>query len=75
MRLTVMHVLDPQMIVFAGGMIAAGDDFLKRIRRHVKGVTFPVPAAKCRDPLFGTGNRCGRNRPPDARRLLESERS
>jgi glucokinase len=42
-----MHVIDPQVIAFAGGMTAAGDAFLNRIREHVKTVAFPVPAEKC----------------------------
>lgn len=41
-----MHTIDPDMVVFAGGMIAAGDTFLERIRRFVKELAFPVPAAK-----------------------------
>ncbi len=41
-----MHTIDPDMIVFAGGMIGAGTSFLKRIRRFVKELAFPVPAAK-----------------------------
>jgi glucokinase len=56
---TVMHVLDPQMIVFAGGMTAAGDDFLQRIRRHVKSVAFPIPAAKCEIRYSELGTNAG----------------
>jgi glucokinase len=41
-----MHTIDPNMVVFAGGMIAAGDEFLERIRFHVKELAFPVPAEK-----------------------------
>ncbi len=41
-----MHTIDPDMVVFGGGMIAAGEPFLERIRRHVKELAFPVPAAK-----------------------------
>ena len=41
-----MHTIDPDMVVFAGGMIAAGETFLDRIRRHVKRLAFPVPAEK-----------------------------
>jgi glucokinase len=41
-----MHCIDPEMIVFAGGMIAAGAAFLERIRWHVNRVAFPVPAAR-----------------------------
>jgi glucokinase len=44
--MNLMHVIDPDMIVFGGGMIAAGDGFLERIRRHVQELAFPVPAAR-----------------------------
>jgi glucokinase len=44
--MNMMHTIDPDMIVYGGGMIAAGEDFLDRIRRHVKKMAFPVPAAK-----------------------------
>lgn len=51
-----MHTIDPNMVVYSGGMIAAGDNFLDRIRRHVKEMAFPVPAAKTqiRYSLLGT---------------------
>lgn len=42
-----MHVIDPEMVVFGGGMVAAGEPFLERIRWHVHRIAFPVPAAKC----------------------------
>jgi glucokinase len=41
-----MHTIDPDMIVFGGGMIAAGESFLERIRHHVQQLAFPVPAEK-----------------------------
>jgi glucokinase len=41
-----MHIIDPEMVVFAGGMIAAGDGFLNRIRHHVRELAFPVLAEK-----------------------------
>jgi glucokinase len=41
-----LHMLDPDMVVFAGGMIAAGEAFLERIRNHVRQLAFPVPAEK-----------------------------
>ncbi len=41
-----MHTIDPDMVVFAGGMIAAGEPFLERIRWHVRRLAFPVPAAR-----------------------------
>jgi glucokinase len=44
--MNMMHTIDPDMVVFSGGMIAAGDGFLERIRRHVKALAFPVPAGK-----------------------------
>jgi glucokinase len=44
--INMMHTIDPDMVVFGGGMIAAGDSFLERIRRHVKRMAFPVPAEK-----------------------------
>jgi glucokinase len=34
------------MSVFGGGMIAAGETFLERIRHHVRALAFPVPAER-----------------------------
>jgi glucokinase len=44
--MNMMHTIDPDMVVFGGGMIAAGDAFLERIRHHVREMAFPVPAAR-----------------------------
>ncbi|MSQ95520.1 MAG: ROK family glucokinase [Gemmataceae bacterium] len=44
--MNMMHTIDPDMIVFGGGMIAAGAAFLERIRKFVKELAFPVPAEK-----------------------------
>lgn len=41
-----MHLIDPDMIVYAGGMTAAGEPFLNRIRHYIKELAFPVPAEK-----------------------------
>lgn len=41
-----MHTIDPDMVVFGGGMAAAGESFLNRIRNHVNKLAFPVPAEK-----------------------------
>jgi glucokinase len=41
-----LHTIDPDVVVFAGGMIAAGERFLERIRGHVRQLAFPVPAAR-----------------------------
>jgi glucokinase len=46
--MNLMHVIDPDMVVFGGGMIAAGEPFLERIRHHVRELAFPVPAEKTR---------------------------
>lgn len=44
--MNMMHTIDPDVVVFAGGMVAAGEPFLERIRHHVRELAFPVPAAK-----------------------------
>jgi glucokinase len=44
--MNVMHVIDPDMVVFGGGMTAAGEGFLERVRRHVRELAFPVPAER-----------------------------
>jgi glucokinase len=44
--MNLMHVIDPDLIVFGGGMTAAGEPFLDRIRHHIRVLAFPVPAAK-----------------------------
>jgi glucokinase len=46
--MNLMHTIDPDMVVFGGGMIAAGEEFLETIRKHVQELAFPVPAAKTR---------------------------
>ena len=42
----VMHTINPDVIVFGGGMIAAGEQLLHRIQHHVEQLAFPVPAAR-----------------------------
>ncbi len=44
--MNIMHTIDPDMVVFGGGMTAAGESFLERIRHHVRELAFPVPAAR-----------------------------
>ena len=44
--MNMMHTIDPAMVVFGGGMTAAGEPFLKRIQQFVKELAFPVPAQK-----------------------------
>jgi glucokinase len=56
---TMLHVIDPDMVVFAGGMVAAGDGFLERIRTHVRRLAFPVPAAKAQIRYAQLGSDAG----------------
>jgi glucokinase len=44
--MNMMHIVNPEMIVFGGGMIAAGESFLERIRQHIRLLAFPVPAER-----------------------------
>lgn len=41
-----MHIIDPDIVVFSGGMIAAGAPFLEQIRHYVRENALPVPAEK-----------------------------
>jgi glucokinase len=44
--MNIMHTIDPDRIVFSGGMTAAGEGFLDRIRHHIRELAFPVPAER-----------------------------
>src|SRR5262245_42953995 len=55
----VMHTIAPDAIVFGGGMIAAGEPFLERIRRHIPKVAFPVPAARTQIRFATLGSDAG----------------
>ncbi len=54
-----MHTIDPDMIVFGGGMIAAGEPFLNRIRMVVHELAFPVPAQRTKVCYAQLGNDAG----------------
>jgi glucokinase len=54
-----MHVIDPEMIVFGGGMVDAGDWFLDLIRKQVPRFAFPVPAALTRVVFAKLGGDAG----------------
>jgi glucokinase len=41
-----MHTIDPDLILFGGGMIAAGTPFLDDIRADIQRLAFPIPAAR-----------------------------
>lgn len=57
--MNMMHTIDPDMVVFGGGMIAAGDWFLQRIRRHVCDLAFPVPAERTKIVYAELGSDAG----------------
>jgi glucokinase len=57
--MNLMHIIDPDLIVFGGGMIAAGDGFLDRIRAHVRQLAFPVPAERTRIVYAQLGSDAG----------------
>jgi glucokinase len=54
-----MHTIDPDVVVFGGGMIAAGEGFLERIRRQVREVAFPVPAERTQVRFAELGSDAG----------------
>jgi glucokinase len=54
-----MHTIDPDVVVFGGGMAEAGGDLLNRIRRHIAREAFPVPAAKTSIRLAELGPKAG----------------
>jgi glucokinase len=54
-----MHVLDPEVVVYGGGMTAAGEGFLERVRTHVRKLAFPVPAARTHLCYARLGNDAG----------------
>lgn len=39
-----MHTIDPDIVLFGGGMIAAGEPFLNDIRHYIQQMAFPTPA-------------------------------
>ncbi len=56
---SMMHTIDPDLVLFAGGMIAAGDEFLETIRDHVRRLAFPAPAAGTRIEYAALGGDAG----------------
>jgi len=38
---SILHALNPELVVLTGGMMGAGEPFLDQIRRHVAGMAFP----------------------------------
>jgi glucokinase len=54
-----MHTIDPDLILFGGGMIAAGEDFLAAIRDDIRTLAFPMPAAHTRVEYAELGGDAG----------------
>jgi glucokinase len=54
-----LHIIDPDLIVYGGGMIAAGEGFLEHIRRHVRELALPVPAQKAQIRYAQLGSDAG----------------
>ncbi len=55
----VMHTVDPELICFAGGMIAAGEPFLTLIRKYVYELAFAWPAERVIIQYATLGNDAG----------------
>src|SRR5262245_45660579 len=55
----VMHVIKPEMVIFGGGMIDAGEPFLNKIRQYVKQIAFPVPAERTEIRYAQLGSKAG----------------
>jgi glucokinase len=56
---TLMHTIDPDVILYSGGMIAAGHTFLEAIRNDIRAMAFPIPAAKTRVEYAELGGEAG----------------
>lgn len=54
-----MHIINPDIVVFSGGMIAAGQPFLERIRHYIRENALPVPAAKTKVAYATLGTDAG----------------
>lgn len=54
-----MHTIDPDIVLFSGGMIAAGLPFLEQIRLNIESLAFPVPGAKTKVAYAELGGDAG----------------
>jgi glucokinase len=70
----VLHTIDPDMVVFGGGMIATGEWFLDRIRKFVKELAFPVPAERTQLRYARLGSDAGFIGAAACARILKSRR-
>jgi glucokinase len=56
---SLMHTIDPDLVLFGGGMIAIGPAFLDEIRADVRSMAFPIPAARTRIEYAELGSDAG----------------
>jgi glucokinase len=56
--MNIMHLIDPDMIVYGGGM-AADDAFLDKIRHYILELAFPLPAKNTEVKYASLGNKAG----------------
>jgi glucokinase len=56
---SLMHTIDPDIVLFGGGMIAAGVSFLEDIQADIRSMAFPVPAATTRIEYARLGGEAG----------------
>ncbi len=56
---TLMHTIDPDIVLFGGGMINAGPSFLEEIRQHVEKMAFPTVAKGCKIKYAELGGDAG----------------
>jgi glucokinase len=56
--MNIMHLIDPDMIVYGGGM-AADDAFLDKIRHYIHQLAFPVPAKNTEVKYASLGSKAG----------------
>jgi glucokinase len=54
-----MHTIDPDIVLFGGGMIASGPSFLREIHTHIKAMAFPTLAARIRVDYAALGGDAG----------------
>lgn len=54
-----MHTIDPDIVLFGGGMIAAGEPFLEDIRHDIRAMAFPTLAKGVRIEYAALGGDAG----------------
>ena len=58
----ILNVLNPQMVVIAGGLANAGEYLMRPLRAAVKETAIPAAFAACKIVRGKLGRRCGRSR-------------